>query len=130
MIHEACSGGTADDTESSGEEVEPRSDLASAMGERGLHLAALDAVVSEWGGPLRCGLVSRDGVPMLHVVSTVDESRWMDVDCEPVGGVWWFLRAGCGEGIVPVAEVADAPAVLVRVVKRHAGGAGGSGVGR
>ena len=61
---------------------------------------------------------------------TVDESQWMDVDCERVGGVWWFLRVGCGEGLVPVGEVADAPAVLLRVVERRAGGAAGSGAGR
>lgn len=99
----------------------------SALGERRLHLAALNAAVSQSGEGLSCGLVSRAGAPpVLSVVSRADKFRTMDVGCERVGGVWWFVRADTGEGLVPVLEVEDAPALLARLVERSADGGSGS----
>ncbi|MFE9107004.1 hypothetical protein [Actinomadura geliboluensis] len=58
------------------------------------------------------------GPPVLFVVSHTDKFRTLDVGCERVGGVWWFVRADTGEGLVPVLEVEDAPALLARLVER------------
>ncbi|CNF40991.1 Uncharacterised protein [Mycobacterium tuberculosis] len=105
--------------------------LNGAVGERRLHLAALNAAVSESGARLSCGLVSRaGGPPVLFVVSHADKFRTLDVGCERVGGVWWFVRTDTGEGLVPVLEVEDAPALLARVVERSADSAAGTGVDR
>ncbi|TDD26104.1 hypothetical protein E1287_36695, partial [Actinomadura sp. KC06] len=83
------------------------------MGPGSLHLAALDAVVAG-SDSLACGLVSRGGGPLvLNVVSRADKSRWLDVGCERVGGVWWCVDTVTGEGVVPVVEVERAPGVLV-----------------
>ncbi|MFA1548861.1 hypothetical protein [Actinomadura chokoriensis] len=101
--------------------------LRGAVGERRLHLAALNAAVADWDGPLACALVNRDGALVLNVVNRTDEFRSLDVGCERVGGVWWFVRTDTGEGLVPVLEVADAPALLARVIERAAGDAAGSG---
>ncbi|WP_433466825.1 hypothetical protein [Spirillospora sp. CA-128828] len=98
--------------------------LNHAMGARRLHLAALDAVIGRSEEPLSCGLVSREGgPPVLLVVSGADRARSVHVGCERVGGVWWFVRADSGEGIVPVDEVESAPAVLAGMV---AGGKAGT----
>lgn len=87
--------------------------LASALGERRLHLAALNAVVSQSDVGLSCGLVSRaGGPPVLFVVSHTDRFRTLDVDCERVDGVWWFVRTDSGERLMRVDEVESAAPVL------------------
>ncbi len=104
-----------------------QSRLNGALGERRLHLAALNAAVSQSGERISCGLVSRaGGPPVLFVVSHTDKFRTLDVGCERVGGVWWFVRADTGEGLVPVLEVAEAPAFLARLIERSADGASGA----
>lgn len=102
--------------------------LNGTLGERRLHLAALTAAVAQSGEQLSCGLVSRaGGPPVLFVVSHTDKFRTLDVGCERVGGVWWFVRADTGEGLVPVLEVEDAPALLARLVERSTDAATSTG---
>ncbi|MEW2353139.1 hypothetical protein [Spirillospora sp. NPDC029432] len=45
--------------------------------------------------------------------------RSVDVEPERVGGRWWFLVAGSGEGLVPVDEVDKASAALAGVPARE-----------
>lgn len=103
------------------EQPRPDGRLASAMGERRLHLAALSAAISQSGERLSYGLVRRAGGSLvLCVMSDTGRFRSMDVGCERVGDAWWFVQADTGEGLVPVLEVADAPVMLARLLKRAA----------
>ncbi|WP_157430353.1 hypothetical protein [Actinomadura macra] len=96
--------------------------LNSAVGERRLHLAALDAVIGTAHESLTCWLVNGlEGLPVLRVSRAGAGSRSVDVGCEAVGSRWWFLLSGSGQGVVPVDEVDRAPALLVRLIDRTAG---------
>ncbi|QXJ20943.1 hypothetical protein AGRA3207_001743 [Actinomadura graeca] len=97
--------------------------LVEAVGARRLHLAALDAVIGGAGGALTCGLVGGPaGLPVLRVGRRGAGS--VEVGCEPVGGRWWFVLVGSGQGVVPVDEVDQAPAVLGSLIDRATGRAG------
>ncbi|MEW2356536.1 hypothetical protein [Spirillospora sp. NPDC029432] len=50
----------------------------------------------------------------------MDRPEWsVEVEAKRVGGRWWFLVAGTGEGVVPVDEVEQAPAVLAGILARE-----------
>lgn len=88
------------------EQPRPDGRLASAMGERRLHLAALSAAISQSGERLSYGLVRRaGGLLVLCVMSDTGRFRSMDVGCERVGDAWWFVQADTGEGLVPALSV-------------------------
>lgn len=131
MTRETSIGNAAGRSESAGVGANRGSWLSGAVGPARLHLAALDAVLvrkaaegDEVDRPhgLACGLVARqDAPPVLNVVRVGDPGRSLNVGCERVAGRWWYVVAATGEGIVPVEDVQDAPAVLVSILGREEG---------
>jgi hypothetical protein len=60
--------------------------------ERRGHLTTLDEAMVARGG-MSCGVVPRDGVPVLHVINAVLPRRSVEVGCDFVDGAWWFIWA-------------------------------------
>lgn len=67
--------------------------LQRAFGSRRLHLAALDAAVQS-KPELASGIVLRDDLPMLNIISTVNPTRMTEVGCEFADDDWWYTKDG------------------------------------
>jgi hypothetical protein len=92
------------------------------LGERRLHLAALDAAIVADPHGLACGVVGgREALPVLKVVREGHPARSLDIGCAEVEGRWWFLVEPGGEGVTPVDEVERAPQVLAGILGRDGG---------
>ncbi|WP_119727096.1 hypothetical protein [Thermomonospora amylolytica] len=91
--------------------------VARAFGPRRLYLAALDAVFIARGG-LGCGVVVRDGGPVLRVIAEGAADRAVEVGCDFLDGRWWFTWADSGRTIGAVDDpraVADEIARTLQV---------------
>lgn len=95
----------------------PPSDSSPVFGDRRLHLAALDAVVTATPG-LACGIVTRRGVPMLNAITIANPTRMTEVGCDFVDGDWWYVSSS-GEKLGPVADPQRVTNDLAEVLSTH-----------
>lgn len=93
--------------------------VQGAFGPRREHLAALDAALCKRRKVL-CGVVVRDGMPLLRVTAPGAALRALEVDCEQGADGWVFTRADTKEPLGPVSDLA---VVADRVAESLTGGA-------
>ncbi|WP_119732197.1 hypothetical protein [Thermomonospora amylolytica] len=93
--------------------------VAGAFGPRRLYLAALDAVFVARRG-LGCGVVVREGGPVLRVVAEGAAGRAVEVGCDFLDGRWWFTWADSGRTIGVVEDPRAVADEVVRVLRVEA----------
>jgi hypothetical protein len=86
-------------------------DQPMPTGERRSFLTKLDEAVREHGG-MSCGIVPRQGSPVLHVINSEWPSRSAEVGCDYVDRDWWFTWAATGDTIGPASDPKGAADVL------------------
>ncbi|MFC6880169.1 MULTISPECIES: hypothetical protein [Actinomadura] len=82
------------------------------------YLSALEAAVGEHGG-MSCGVVPREGTPVLHVINAELPGRWVEVGCDYVDGAWWFVWDCTGQTIGTVDDSAGVARVVGVEVGAH-----------
>jgi hypothetical protein len=91
-------------------------DQLMPQGERRSSLAALDEAVREHGG-MSCGIVPREGTPVLHVINSELPSRSTEIGCDYVDQDWWFTWAKTGDTL----GLAEDPAGAAQAVAADLG---------
>jgi hypothetical protein len=91
-------------------------DHLTAMSGRRPFLTALDEAVREQGG-MSCGIVPRDGTPVLYVLNTESPSRFTEIGADFIRGTWMFTWAPTGETI----GAADSPTQTAETIARALG---------
>lgn len=95
-----------------------QANVRGAFGLRRRYLAALDAALCERREAL-CGVVVRDGVPLLRVTLPGAALRVIEVDCEQGTDGWVFTRADTKEPIGPVSDPAAVAGRLAEALNRR-----------
>ncbi|TDD83949.1 hypothetical protein [Actinomadura rubrisoli] len=84
-------------------------------GERRSFLNELDAAVRRHGG-MSCGVVPREGSPVLLVINAEVPRRSVEVSADFVDRCWWFTWAESGATIGTVDDVDGVADVVGRAV--------------
>ncbi|SEG73958.1 hypothetical protein SAMN04489712_110174 [Thermomonospora echinospora] len=95
-----------------------KSDQSVPTGDRRTFLAVLDEVVRSRPG-LACGIVTRQGVPVLHVINAEMPRYGTEVGADFADGDWWYTWAVSGDRIGPVGDAEGARNALVRALKAN-----------
>lgn len=102
--------------------------LNAVVGARALHLRALDGLIAAQAPKLACGLVCLPGGSwVVNVISVAHPARSVDVGCDLLDGVWWFVlvKSTLGpppdERLMPVEQIPDAVERLVRLLTAEGG---------
>ncbi|MBW8481956.1 hypothetical protein [Actinomadura parmotrematis] len=73
--------------------------------ERRRMLSALDAAVRALPG-VACGIVPRKGLPVLHVISSAEPARSVEIGGDYLEGAWHFVCARSGARLGSRADLA------------------------
>ncbi|MBA9002630.1 hypothetical protein [Thermomonospora cellulosilytica] len=85
--------------------------------DRRIFVRALDEAVRSRPG-VACGIVTRQGIPVLHAINSEMPSHSVEVGADYVGGDWRYTWARTGDAIGPVDDpesVADAIVAALKV---------------
>ncbi|MBA9001728.1 hypothetical protein [Thermomonospora cellulosilytica] len=93
-----------------------KGDRPVLVNDRRTFLQALDEAVR--GNPgLACGIVTRDGVPVLCVINSEMPQYKAEIGADFIDGDWRFVWAVSGEAIGPVDDLEGAVAAIARAVR-------------
>ena len=95
-------------------------DHLTAMSGRRPFLTALDEAVRKRGG-MSCGIVARDGTPVLNVISTESPSRFTEIDVDLIAGTWMFTWVPTGEPIGAANSLTETAETIARALGAHLG---------
>jgi hypothetical protein len=93
-----------------------RGERPVSVGDRRVFLSKLDEVVRSSSG-LACGIVTRGGVPVLHVINAEMPRYAAEIGADFIEGGWWYTWVVSGGAIGPVDDPGGVAEAVARALK-------------
>ncbi|MEU5992270.1 hypothetical protein ABZ806_25145 [Spirillospora sp. NPDC047418] len=93
-------------------------DHLTATSGRRPFLTALDEAVRKHGG-ISCGIVARDGTPVLYVINTESPGKFTEIGADFIAGAWVFTWAATGRTISAANTPTAAADTIAHAVGAH-----------
>lgn len=91
-------------------------DWPVSTSDRRTFLTVLDEAVRSKPG-MACGIVARDGVPVLHVINSEMPRHAAEIGADYTDGDWWYTWVQSGDTIGPVDDPDGVADVIAHTLK-------------